>query len=190
MKHDEDGIAESGAQLSSQGILWRAIPVLALTLVAMACSSVTVNTDFDRGADFSRYQTYSWRQGTPARNQLMDRRIVAAVDNQLRSKGLMRVDSGAGPNLFVTYHAAVRQELDIQTVDYGRPYRCFGGCARTTTVRPVDVGTLVVDLVDTRGNTLVWRGMASDAISSDPEETTKKINEGVDKMFENYPPRT
>jgi hypothetical protein len=161
--------------------------LLALMLLTAACSSATVNTDFDPAVNFANFHTYSWRKGTPATNPLMDQRIIASVDTQLQAKGFRRVDSGG--DVFVTYHASIGHELDVQTVDYGGPYRCWGGCTQSTTVRPVKIGTLVVDLVDAKRNTLTWRGIASDAISSNPQETARKIDQVVGQMFQNYPPR-
>ena len=188
MIHRTVGMTERGAHFSSPPARRRALTLMALTLAVAACSSATVNTDFDRGANFSNFRTYTWRTGTPARNQLMDKRIIAAIDSQLKTKGLTRVASNG--DLFVTYHAAVGQELNIQTVNYGASYRCWGGCSQNTTVRPVNVGTLVVDLVDAKRDALVWRGTLSDAVSDNPDKTARTIHNGVQKMFSSFPPKT
>ncbi|MDR4493986.1 MAG: DUF4136 domain-containing protein [Nitrospirales bacterium] len=45
-----------------------------------------VYIDYDKEADFSKYRTYAWAQGTPTKNQLMDRRIVSAIDEHDRKE--------------------------------------------------------------------------------------------------------
>jgi len=65
-----------------------------LTLDGMAAWAQKVNVDWDQTANFQGYGTYAWAKGTPAKNPLMDERIVAAVDKQLAAKGLRKVDSG------------------------------------------------------------------------------------------------
>ena len=60
----------------------------------------------------------------------------------------------------------------------------------TTTVDNVPVGTLIVDMYDTKSKSLVWRGMAHDQLSDKPDKDTKKLEKAVDKMFDKFPPRS
>jgi hypothetical protein len=59
-------------------------------------------------------------------------------------------------------------------------------------VQPILVGTLVVDIIDTRTNAIVWRSLASSDISATdtPEKRDKKIAKAMEKMFKNYPPKS
>ena len=52
------------------------------------------------------------------------------------------------------------------------------------------VGTLVVDLFDTNTKKLIWRGSASDTLSSKSDKNIKKLNMDVKKMFDRFPPET
>jgi len=60
----------------------------------------------------------------------------------------------------------------------------------TTTIQNVNVGTLVVDLVDAKTTKPVWRGMASDTIDpkSTGEQKQEALNYAMNKMFAKYPP--
>jgi hypothetical protein len=60
----------------------------------------------------------------------------------------------------------------------------------TTTVQNLNVGTLVVDLVDPKTNKPVWRGIASDTIDpkSTGEQKQEALNYAMDQMFAKYPP--
>ena len=168
-----------------------ALPIaVAFALSGCGGSSMQVNTDFDRTANFSAFKTYSWREGTKVPNPLMHDRVIAAVDAQLVKSGLQRVDSGG--DLTVTYHAATNESMDIQTFTTGGTYGCWGGCMSTssTQVRPVTTGTLIVDLVETSSNRMLWRGTGSDTVTGDPQDTERKINEVVQRMFSSFPPKT
>ena len=167
----------------------QALSLAALVVVSGCGSSMTVNTDYDQAANFSALKTYTWREGTKLPNPLMEQRVVAAVDAQLTAKGLQRVDSGG--DLTVTYHAAADESMDIQTFSTGSAYGCWGGCMSntSTTVRPVTIGTLIVDLVETSSNKMVWRGSGSDTVTGDPQEGERKINEAITRMFQNFPPK-
>ena len=71
----------------------------------------------------------------------------------------------------------------------GWRWRGFGGFGdATTTTQNYKVGTLVVDLFDTRTKTLIWRGSASDTLSDKSDKNIKNLDKGVQKMFDHFPP--
>ncbi len=51
------------------------------------------------------------------------------------------------------------------------------------------VGSLVIDIVDARSGTIVWRGTASKDIDihAKPETRDKQVNRAVKKLFNHYP---
>jgi hypothetical protein len=53
------------------------------------------------------------------------------------------------------------------------------------------MGMLVVNLVDSGTDAMVWRGMASGVVDANacPEKHDKKIHEVVQKIFRGYPPK-
>ena len=162
------------------------LPAVFALLLAAACSSATVNTDFDRDADFARYRSYSYRPGHPARNPLVDQRIVSVLEDQLRAKGLTRTD-GTG-DLVATYHLAVENEVDLTSTGASIYGPRWGMAPTNTQVTNVPVGTLVVDLLDSAGTRLVWRGQAKEAVGSDPEKVDRQVSESIARMFEQFPP--
>jgi hypothetical protein len=50
------------------------------------------------------------------------------------------------------------------------------------------VGTVVVDLFDTKTKQLIWRGASSDTLSNNSDKNIKNLDKGVDKMFKHFPP--
>jgi hypothetical protein len=53
------------------------------------------------------------------------------------------------------------------------------------------VGTLIVDLIDTKAKELVWRGSASRVVDADESPQTRevKVQQAVDKLFDGFPPK-
>jgi hypothetical protein len=174
-----------------------ALLLLGVAVVA-ACSSITTSADWDQAADFSQYKTYAWKDVEPMQNQLTEERLKSAIDRALASKGLTKVDSN--PDLWVVMHARLSKETQINTYNTGWGYGGWGGYGwgawgggmgtSTSTVNEIPVGNLVVDLVDTKKNQMIWRGHASKTLdpNASPETKEKNINEAVTKMFATYPP--
>jgi Domain of unknown function (DUF4136) len=160
--------------------------------VGMSAWGQKVNVDFDKEANFASFKTYTWAEGTPAKNPLMDQRITDGINKQLAAKGLQKLEASANPDLVVLYHAAVSTETQLNTMNtggYGWGYRWGGGMGTsTTTVDKIPVGQLTVDIGDAKTKKLLWMGNASDTLSDKPEKNEKKINNALEKMFKKFPP--
>jgi hypothetical protein len=161
-----------------------AVIVGALTL---ACATLTTSVDFDRSRDFSRYRTFGFRTGTPARREFAQKRIEDVIGAALRARGLTPAADGK-PDLNVFTHVVIESHQRIETIVWG--YGCrWGGGVAVSSVADVPVGTLIVDIVDAKENCLVWQGRATDTISSDSETRERQLREAVVRMFEGFPPR-
>jgi hypothetical protein len=172
--------------------------ILSLALVAAVglggCSTLTVDTDYKPGTDFSKYRTFAFKNVDDIRNAILADRIENALANQLAAKGLTRND--ASPDLWVVPHPRLSKQTQINTYNtgwgYGWGWGWGGGMGTTTsTVQEIPVGTLIVDLVDVKAKELVWRGTASDTLkeTATPEERDKNLNAAMAKLFENFPPK-
>jgi len=167
--------------------------LLFLLLVAELAAVAKVVSDYDPNASFSRYKTFMWIKKPHVDDPLMDDRIMNAINSKLAAKGWTLVTEGA--DIGVAAHVATRKQHDLETF-----YNGFGGGwgwhhwgggvgIATTHVETYTVGTLVVDLFDSRTKQLVWRGWASDALPDDPKKETKKLDKDIDKLFKNFPPK-
>jgi hypothetical protein len=166
--------------------------VPALMAGALMLFAADVSTDYDHHADFSRYHTYSWL-GVKAGNSLWQDRIQSAVDNDLQSKGWQKVTSGGDAAISAFGRTTERDTL--QTYYEGFPgwvWQGWGGMGTATTQTvPQRVGNLTVDIFDGQTKQLIFRGEASNAISShNPEKNEHKLDETVNKMFEHFPPHS
>jgi len=153
-------------------------------LAAAGCSGISASYDFDPRTDFAAYKGYAWLPAPREErmNPLVRDRVVAAVDRALQAKGYR---TSSSPDFKVATHAATENRVSVTDWGYGY-WRAGGG----VDVYQYQVGTLILDIVDAKTNRLVWRGTASGVVdpSPKPEETTKRINEAVEKMLANFPP--
>jgi len=147
-----------------------------------------VKTDYDRNVNFGQYKTYSW-QKVDTKDPLWVDRIKNDVDAALTAKGWTQVPSGGNISLVAMEATTNQQTLNTYYNSFGGGRRFGGGFAESTTTPEVyKVGTLVVDMLDTQTNKLVWRGSASDALSNKSDKNIKNLDKGVQKMFKDFPP--
>jgi hypothetical protein len=167
--------------------------LLVLLLVAELAAVAKIVSDYDPSASFSQYKTFMWIKKPHMDDPLMDGRIINAINSELTAKGWTLVTEGA--DIGVAAHVATRKQHNLETFYNGFGggwgwHRWGGGMGiATTRVETYTVGTLVVDLFDSRTKQLVWRGWASDALPDDPKKETKKLDKDIEKLFKNFPPK-
>ena len=127
-----------------------------------------VKTDYDRSAHFAQYKTYSWEHVKTVDPLNVDR-IKHAVNAVLAARGWTLVNSGADVAVVAMEITRDQQTLDTFYDGFGGGWgwRRFGGGGfgeATTTTDTYKVGTVVVDLFDTKTKQLIWRGAASDTL--------------------------
>jgi Domain of unknown function (DUF4136) len=173
--------------------------ILPLMAIALVCATTSVaqqvKTDYDRGADFSQYKTYSWEQ-VQTQNPLWVDRIQAAVNSALAAKGWTQVDSGGTVSIIAMGMTKSHRTLNTYYDSLGGGWgwqRRFGDWGEssgesTTTEDTYQVGTLVVDLFDSSTKKLIWRGSLSDVLSDKSTQNIRNLDKGVVKLFHHFPP--
>jgi len=157
-----------------------------------------VKVDYDRSANFNQYKTYCWEH-VRTRDPLGVDRIKNAVNAALAAKRWTQVNSGGDVSIVAVEMTRDQQTLNTFHDDFGGGWgwRRFGGGGfgdgfgeSTTTTDTYTVGTLVVDLFDTKTKQLIWRGSSSDTLSNNSDKNIKNLKKGAEKMFKNFPPGT
>jgi hypothetical protein len=161
-------------------------------LFAGSLSAQDVKTDYDHNADFTQYKTYSWEH-VQTKDPLFIDRIKSAVNAALAAKGWTQVDSGGDVSIIAIQTTQEQQTLNTFYDGFGGGWgwRRFGGGGfgeATTTTDTYKVGTLVVDLYDTKTKQLVFRGTSSDTLSNNANKNTENLDKGIEKMFKKFPP--
>jgi hypothetical protein len=145
--------------------------------------------DYDRSADFSKYKTYKWVniEGAQYPDQLTDKNIRIAADEELAKKGLTRKD--ADPvDVYVAYQIAMDKEKQYNSFGYGGGWR-WGGNQQVTT-STLNIGTFMLDFYDPASKSLVWQGTATKTVhpSNDADKNMANLEKGIGKMLKDYPP--
>ena len=177
--------------------------VIIAALALSACSSLKTSSDYDPGVNFTDVKTYAWVENKTSESAyhldgLMDQRVRKAVDDQLQLKGMILV-AAEQADVLVNYLTKVDKKINVDTFNthYGyNPYYGpgwgWGGTGHTqTTVREYEVGTLILDIVNTKTGKLMWRGSVADTVRDQdtPEERVEVVNTAIGALLQNYPPK-
>ena len=171
--------------------------LLAAAVLLLSTSAVfgqKVQVDVDKTVNFSTFKTFGWAKGIVARNPIISQMIIAAVESELTARGLTKSDDN--PDIKVAVLAAAG--MDIQAVGptwNSANYRTWGGYTNPAALMNITTGTLLVDLVDTRNDIGVFRGVAKDTLTrpvsadmkADAKSVEKVVKQAVSKMFKKYP---
>ncbi|MET0379138.1 MAG: DUF4136 domain-containing protein [Spongiibacteraceae bacterium] len=190
---------------------WAKTAVALLTVLWLGgCGGIPVNTDYDSDYQMSPTASYAWIDSPKkaARdplidNDLLERRVHRAVDEQLAANGLRPVNDGQQPDLLVAYHVGQEDKVDINTTDnfYGHYgyypcWHCWGpspygyGYGQDVWVNYYTEDTLLIDIIDAKTKKLVWRGMADRRLPKfkTPVERDTYVRETVTAIFQYFPP--
>jgi len=165
------------------------IVILVTAAVLTACNPIYVNQDYDDEADFASYQTYTWvdspfAQTDPKKqNTLLEKRIRSWADEELAKKGLTRVDGVA--DLQINFVGDADEATEIRTTGTG------WGMDRNTRAVHYEDGMIMIDMLDSKTEKLVWRGIAELTLSEHPtsEEIDKRARDAIKKVLGQYPPK-
>jgi hypothetical protein len=155
-------------------------------LLATAAVARKVDVDWDHGTtDFSKYRTFAWvKPQRPAKNALVNQRILAAIEKQVTAAGLQLV--AKDPSLLVTYNTGLGKERSAAILGSGL-WRMGGGMAQIEDTSQ-DVDALEVDLVDASEKKIIWRGVACHAVSDKNAMNAEKTQKAIANLFKKYPP--
>lgn len=173
---------------------------LGVAMSALPVHAQQVSSDYDHDANFEAYHTFSFAKVQTA-NPLYENRVKDAITQDLQAKGWQLVPSGG--DIAITAIGDVKNQQEYTTfyngLGPGFGWRGWGGWygggwgrgnVATTTAQTIPIGTLMVDLYDTRTNNLVFRGRATDQVHvKHTDKNIALVNKAVDKMFDKFPPK-
>ncbi len=176
------------------------VVLLAALIAAPAAYAAKPNIQWNKDYDFSHVKTYAWQDPTAPSlaqsNPFMHKFIQDEIEKRLTAAGLGKAAAGAAPDVWVTYHGAVQNNVELHQDSFGYGFGGYGmggwgmysyGVAGpvSTTTRVVEYkeGTLIVDIVDPMKKELVWRGSSTPILISDSNDKTQKnISKALDQM--------
>jgi hypothetical protein len=140
-----------------------------------------VNSTYDKSADFKALKTYSWVAGQKAYNPAVHSAIVAAVDGEMASLGLKKVD-GTG-DVTVRYLAVRSTSVDLDKLQELEKQKMDASGADVT------VGRLVIAVEDGKSAKRLWAADSVERLNPSAKDNDAVIKSVVARMFETYPTR-
>ncbi len=157
------------------GLLW-------LSLAFFGCTTVSVQTDYNRKIDFARYRIFRWigaRDRPKPPPEWLDKLVRAAAEQELLAKGYQKAN-GKEPDFLVAYDTALEERTVWQPV--------FSGTGMTVCPYTFQEGTLLIDFVDVRSNQVVWRGCGVD-VASGRDDAQRRIPAAIKQILKGFPPK-
>ena len=157
----------------------------------ISCSSVRVNADYDKKANFSAYKSYAYFKSGIDKAEISDldkKRILYAIDDVMATKGFAKSET---PDLLISIFTKEREVVDVyQNYGFGwgwgwGPGWGMGYSRAITTPE----GTLFIDIIDAKTKELIWQGQGTGYLSSNTDKKEERIKEFVSKILEQYPPQ-
>ena len=170
--------------------------LIASVLALSACAAtMTVSSHVERGLNLAHYRSFAWGPadalptGDPRldQNPFFKDHVQGAVEKQLAQRGLSVTTGDA--DLLIHYHANITRRLDPNQADRAYGYCGTGDCPQAQI--DYEAGTLVLDIIDTRSNRLIWRGWAQRSVEdvlNDPDRMARTIEQAVIRMLQRLPP--
>jgi hypothetical protein len=157
------------------------VPLVGLLI---GCSSgISINTDYDQQFDFATLKTYAIHPQITAKTlNLVQQRVVTAIDADLSKKGFTKVDPSAA-DFLVAFQTSAQDKVDVSSWGYGGWYGYGGVSAYSYTE-----GQLTIDMVDRDNAQMIYRGSGT-AIAGDKAPDQEQVSFAVSKLLKDFPPQ-
>lgn len=168
----------------------KTIKLLSLLFIVTltSCSSVRVNADYDKKANFDNYKTYAYLKSGIDKAEISDldkKRILYAIDEVMASKGFTKSES---PDILVSIFTQERERVNVyQNYGFGWGWGPWGGIGFSN-VSTTPEGTLFIDIIDARNKELVWQGQGTGYLTENVDKKDQRAMEFVSKILAQYPP--
>jgi hypothetical protein len=172
----------------------------ACLLIITACSSTPkITTDYNPDHNFGTIKTFHLVDKKRANNDLVNDRIISAINNYMGLKGVTAT-SAEQADMLVDFMVVTKDKTRVTSYNTGYGYggyayrgaggrRGYGmgmsyGAGNDVSVKSYTEGSLVIDLIDPAEKKVLWRGMGSATLKErSPEERTELINRYTDAII-------
>lgn len=167
----------------------RYFPLL-LFFISSACSSVNVNTDYDKKVDFGQYKTYAYYKNGIDNAKISDldkKRILRAIDEVMATKGFAKSET---PDMLISINAKSEQSVNVNNFNggwgFGWGWDPFWG-GNTMFSTSTD-GILTIDLIDAKQKELIWQGEGIGYLTKNVDKKDANVKLFVTEILALYPP--
>ncbi len=161
--------------------------VIAFAFIASSLAAQNVKVNWDRSAFFSNFKTYKWMppaEGDGTNPQIVDT-IVSQTSLQLEAKGVAKSRTDQA-DILVAYQTSIDKPIAPPSSGSSAPYQ--PGPSWNGKTESLPVGTLLINLYDSKSKALVWRALITEQVGESRPSDKVKIAKGISKAFAQYPP--
>jgi uncharacterized protein DUF4136 len=162
-----------------------ALCAVAICSLATIATAQQVSVNYNHNQSFSNYHTYAWasNNANKVKNSILAQVAEQDINSALQGKGLQMVQESQNPDLIVTANGGLREQTSYSV--WGM--RGIGGGMGGITPEQNVEGTLIVDLYDAKSQSLVWRGIAQNALNNNGNKNQQMAEKAIQKMFKQWP---
>jgi hypothetical protein len=170
--------------------------MLLMCLVPLCVQAQKIKVEYNKAIDFSKYKTFAWAPIGAVSRPMLAAAIQGAIQDELIKRGLSKTDGI--PDLVIEIYGSVDSDMQVTfdnplyagiggVPDFGTGFVMWGFTPGGSSSVIVHKGQLVVDLLDFSQRKLVWRAVATDNLSSNPDKLVGQVNDTAAKMLKEYP---
>ncbi len=162
-----------------------ALCAMLLCIASAIAAAQQVSVNYNHSQSFSGYHTYAWgsNNANQVQNSILAQVAQQDIDAALQGKGWQKVQEGQNPDVLVTANGGMKQQTSYSA--WGM--RGIGGGMGGITPEQNVIGTLIVDLYDAKNQSLIWRGIAQNALNNNGSKNQQMVQKAVTKMFNQWP---
>jgi hypothetical protein len=172
-------------------------------------AGMKITAQFDKRFDFTTLHTWTWETPAPGKvillrtkddnpeqaRQRFESTVIDAVTAGFPKRGLSPAAAGSPGDVRVAYYLIVTIGENSEYMGYNIPGSVSWVLPpfnpATTRLEVVQRGSVVVDIISSEKQSVIWRGMAQGEIDEGKSDDQRKarIREAVDKVLAKYPPK-
>ena len=158
---------------------------LTICLISTIVMGQQVSVNYNHNQSFTGYHTYAWgsENANKVQNSILAQVAEQDINSALQGKGLQMVQESQNPDLIVTGNGGLKQQTSYSA--WGM--RGIGGGMGGITPEQNVEGTFIVDLYDAKNKSLVWRGIAENALNNNGNKNQQMVEKAIQKMFKQWP---
>ncbi len=160
-------------------------------LLLASCASVSINSDYDKKADFSKYKTFAFYKTGIDKVEISDldkKRILRSIEDEMTLKGFTKSET---PDLLININTKAEKNVNVNQFQsafgYGWGWNPYFGM--NYNVNTNTEGILTIDLIDASKKELVWQGEGIGYLTQNTNKKDENIKNFVTRILSQYPPK-
>jgi hypothetical protein len=173
------------------------IVLFTLSIIMGCATPLVVDYDYDTAYDFTKLKTYDWLPSPPGDQieDMAEKRFVQSMNAQMGAKGYSQ--SAGSPDFLISLQG-IKKTVETGSTAVGASIGVPVGGRGSMSIgmgkskpRVKEEGTLTLDFVDQKTNTVIWKGTATATLQpkSSPEEQQQRIDSVIRELLAHFPPQ-